>query len=801
MNHLSPPHQMTNEDELVALFVKVGMDTKKALETARSERLAESYALVLRTNGLETGAEKSIGMLLYLMVSTLPKELSIQNEGIELSKKIVDGSIKREDQVKAAFEYLKVGGSISETERFNVACGVGVTVTEETIDNVISGMIKKLSVHGDDINMTRLMRDSRINPDLRWAEGRLVKAAIDHHLSLMPASTGCSKPVKTVGSLTGSDSNSSESIKVHKINGSVLDSSENIRSFTGLVAQLHRPGENPQIKKEIMDAHLAATGGKVITRFPPEPNGYLHIGHAKAMNLNFNYAKANGGECNLRFDDTNPEAEEIRYYDAIRDAVSWLGFKPDRETSASKYFHELYNIAIMLIKNGKAYVCHMTPEEINLSRGGVEGKGPKSESPWRSRSVDENLKEFERMKNGEYQEGKAILRLKQDINSGNPCMWDLVAYRVLYTPHCVTGKEWCIYPMYDFTHCLCDSLENITHSLCTTEFIGAREAYYWVCDAAEVYKPIQWEYARLNITNTILSKRKLTKLVDDGIIKGWDDPRVYTLAGVRRRGFTPASINAFVEDLGVTTAYSVVDVKRLLKFVRDDLNKATMRRMAVLDPIEVVVSNCNLGGKIEMISFPNDPRDDSKGESFVPYTGRLYIDRSDFRADSLCSGDGGQIDPEEFFRLTPSQPVGLYRLGVFKLGRYECDVEGRVTKIEGTLDRSTDFKPKTFITWIPHCDSSEKGLSSPVKAEVRLYSELFKSRNPDSVPGGFLNDVNKESLKIITDAFVDPRLVNLRVEECFQFQRVGYFCVDPDSTDEKPVFNLTVSIKEDPRKI
>lgn len=342
--------------------------------------------------------------------------------------------------------------------------------------------------------------------------------------------------------------------------------------------------------------------------------------------------------------------------------------------------------------------------------------------------------------------------------------------------------------MYDFTHCLCDSIENITHSMCTTEFINAREAYYWVCDNVGVYKPVQWEYGRLNITNTVLSKRKLTKLVEAGVISSWDDPRVYTLAALRRRGFTPRAINNFVEELGVTTAYSVVDVKKLENHVRDDLNKITLRRMAILDPISLKITNI-ADDHVELLSLPNDPRDPSKGDSTLPLTSHLYIDRSDFSPATT--------DDPNYFRLTPNQPVGIYRVGVFTCTRFEQDAEGRVTVVEGTIDRSEAApKPKTFITWLPHSDQHH----SPLKAEIRMYAPLFKSRNPESVPGGFMNDINPDSLTVIPEAYVDPRLADAKVEDKFQFQRVGYFCVDPDTTDAKLVFNLTVSIKEDPAK-
>jgi glutaminyl-tRNA synthetase len=500
------------------------------------------------------------------------------------------------------------------------------------------------------------------------------------------------------------------------------------------------------------------------------------------MNFSFRYAEKYDGLCYLRYDDTNPEAEKTLYYESIDEMVRWLGFTPYKVTAASDYFQQLYEYAVELIKRDKAYVCHMTNDEIHASRGG-DNQGPRCDSPWRNRPVQESLAEFERMKRGEYKEGEATLRLKMDMQSPNPCMWDLVAYRVLYTPHCRTGRQWNIYPMYDFTHCLCDSLENITHSLCTTEFINAREAYYWVCDQLEVYKAVQWEYGRLNITNTVLSKRKLTRLVQEGIVSSWDDPRIYTLAALRRRGFPPTAINRFVEELGITTAASIVDVKRLENVVRDELNKTTLRRMAILDPLKVIIDNLTDTTHHDIITLPNDPRDPSKGDSQLPLSPVVYIDQSDFRVEPADAN---------FFRFTPDQPVGLFKAGVLHYVSHELDASGHVACVHATIDRSDSaVKPKTFVQWVP--------ADSQIPAELRIYKPLFKSDNPDACPGGFLNDINPESLSV-KRGLVDGRVAESAVEQVFQFQRVGYFCKDKDSTEALPVFNLTVSIKEDPSK-
>ena len=457
-----------------------------------------------------------------------------------------------------------------------------------------------------------------------------------------------------------------------------------------------------------------------MTRFPPEPNGYLHIGHGKALNFNFRYAEANEGHCYLRFDDTNPEAEETHYYEGIQRMVEWLGFKPYKVTATSDYFHEFYALAVKVIKAGKAYICHLTAKEMQQGRGGEDGMGPKSESPYRNRPIEENLREFENMRKGKYREGEATLRLKIDMFAGNPYLMDPVAYRVMYTAHCRTGDEWCVYPTYDFSHCLTDSMENITHSFCTTEFAAARVAYYWICDAADVYKPVQWEYGRLSITNTVLSKRKLLKLVNEKYVTGWDDPRLYTLVALQRRGFTPRAINNFCEKLGITSALTTVNVEMLEAAVRDDLNLIAKRAKAILDPLKVIITNFP-EDLIEDRVVPNNPVDPGQGEHSVPFTRVIYIDRSDFR----------EVDDDpEYRRLAPGKEVGLQRAHNITCTSIVRDSSGKVVEILATYDPQATRKPKAFIQWVAHCPSRR----SPVHATVNMYSSLFKSRNPDVSP-------------------------------------------------------------------
>ena len=597
-----------------------------------------------------------------------------------------------------------------------------------------------------------------------------------------------------------------------------------------------------------MEQHLKETGGIMLTRFPPEPNGYLHIGHAKAINVNFGYALANGGKTYLRYDDTNPEAEEERFFVSIKDSVEWLGFKPWKITYSSDHFQKLFDLAVELIRKDKAYVCHCTGEEIHEMRGGEE-KGPRRACSHRSRPMEESLKEFQKMKEGRYKEGEAILRMKMDLENPNPQFWDLVAYRVLFTHHFRTADQWCIYPTYDYTHCLCDSFENITHSLCTTEFVASRESYYWLCDALEIYKPVQWEYGRLNITNTVLSKRKLTKLVEGGFVHGWDDPRLYTLVAVKRRGFPAEAVNAFVRDCGVSTAQSTIDVRRLEYFVRSYLDDYAPRVMAVARPILVVIKNLP-EEHYQEISVPYFPKTKQAfagaypASRLLPFTRYLYIDETDFQEEN---------DPN-FFRLSLQGSVNLLNVDhPIYCSKVIRSADGsRIVALEAdyvTKDHplARSVKPKSYIQWVALSTPTKEQpnrIRSPVVGEIRLYSDLFLHSNPMDkveVPGGWLSDVNPNSLEVVKDAFLESGVVlkgsmgvaadrlQLAVEDKVQFVRNGYFCVDPDSkvaltkrTIQVPkvengqvtstlvskeveqctgwVFNRTVSLKEDNKK-
>ena len=525
--------------------------------------------------------------------------------------------------------------------------------------------------------------------------------------------------------------------------------------------------------------------GRVHTRFPPEPNGYLHIGHAKSINLNFGLAAEFGGQCNLRFDDTNPSKEETEYVDSIIEDVRWLGGDwEDRLFYASDYFPQLYDWAVKLIKAGKAYVCDLTAEQVREYRGTLTEPG--RESPWRNRSIDENLDLFGRMRAGEFPDGARTLRAKIDMAARNLNLRDPVMYRILHAEHHRTGDKWCIYPMYDFTHGESDSIERITHSICTLEFEDHRPLYDWYLDSLGIYHPQQIEFDRLNLTYTLLSKRKLLTLVQDRHVSGWDDPRMPTITGIRRRGYTPEAIRNFCRAIGVSKTNGTIELALLEHHVREDLNKRAMRVMGVLRPLRVVIDNYPEGQSEEMEAV-NNPEDAAAGTRKVPFSRVLYIEQEDFREDP----------PKQYFRLAPGREVRL-RYGYF----ITCtgavkDEKGQVVEIHCTYDPATrggnapdGRKVKSTIHWV--------SAAHAIDAEVRLYDNLFAVENPNEVPEGqdFTANLNPHSLEVLSAAKLEPSLRGAAVGSCYQFERLGYFCVDKDSTAEKLVFNRTVALRD-----
>lgn len=531
--------------------------------------------------------------------------------------------------------------------------------------------------------------------------------------------------------------------------------------------------------------------GRVRTRFPPEPNGYLHIGHAKSICLNFGVAEKYGGKCNLRFDDTNPEKEEEEYVQSIMEDVRWLGFQWDNEPYyASDYFQQLYEWAVLLIKKGVAYVDDQPQEMISQQRGTPTRPG--IESPFRTRSIEENLHLFEAMKRGELPNGSRVLRAKIDMSSPNMHMRDPVMYRILHAEHHRTGNTWKIYPMYDFAHGQSDYIEGITHSLCTLEFEVHRPLYDWFLDQIieTEYRPRQIEFARLNLSYTVMSKRKLLELVQKGIVKGWDDPRMPTIAGLRRRGYTPASIRNFSDRIGVAKRDNVIDVGLLEFVLREDLNKTTNRVMAVLNPVRLVITNYP-EGQTEWVELENNPEDAESGSRHVPFGRELYIEKDDFMIDP----------PKKYFRLAPDREVRLKGAYVVKAVRYELDDKGELSTIYGVYDPETKSgsgtkqpKVKGTLHWVD--------ASSAVDAEVRLYDRLFMDEDPAGHKDrDALDFLNPDSLVILKNCKVEPSLAQAQIGDTFQFQRIGYFCVDTESQKDALVFNRTVPLRDNWAKL
>ncbi|EDV29716.1 uncharacterized protein TRIADDRAFT_37025 [Trichoplax adhaerens] len=747
----------------VELFTSVGLSKLKAEETLKNKAIAARLAIIIHEARSLSDVEidSGVGNLLYQIAT----ELRNQSKTSYLLQYVCRKEINNKSQLSAAMAYF-VDNPTSPIDdvKFKAACGIGITVTPEETKAVVSQIINK---HKNDIlscrykfNFGTLIFEAR--DKLKWADGRSVKSEIDSqvHALLGPKTAEDKSSVKVIMTL---------SCKILKLTFS------NSLSCEYLILNFHKPGENYKTDgyvvtnktMDILQHHLNYTGGQVRTRFPPEPNGILHIGHAKAINFNFCYAKANNGICFLRYDDTNPEVEEEEYFVGILEAVRWLGYEPYKVTHSSDYFEELYHYAIELINRDLAYVCHQSVDDI-------KGYSPLP-SPWRDRPIEESLILFEDMKNGKIDEGKATLRMKMTLEDGKA---DPVAYRIKFTHHARSGNKWCIYPTYDYTHCLCDSLEHITHSLCTKEFQSRRSSYYWLCNAVDVYCPVQWEYGRLNLPYTVVSKRKIVQLIKHGIVKSWDDPRLFTLSALRRRGFPPAAINRFCAKVGVTMAQVTIDTQLLESCVREELNLTAPRIMAVLDPLKVSIVNFPEPKNL-ILSVPDFPQDSSKGNHNIVFSNVIYIERGDFKKTA----------GENFHRLTENQYVGLRHTG------YAIMVQDIVMNDKNNIEEllvvakpiSDIRKPKAFIHWV----------SEPLTCEVRIYERLFKHANPAEVPGGFLNDINENSLHVFGNALIDSTTANAAVGSQFQFERMGYFCVDRDSTRDKLVFNQIIKLRED----
>ena len=533
------------------------------------------------------------------------------------------------------------------------------------------------------------------------------------------------------------------------------------------------------------DSKSSKFDNRVHTRFPPEPNGYLHIGHAKAICLNFSLADEYQGKCNLRFDDTNPTAEDEEYVKSIQSDVKWLGYNWDNLCFASDYFQQMYDYAIQLITNGSAYVCDLSADEIHEKRGSLTSPG--QDSPFRNRSIEENLVLFKQMKNGDFENGSHTLRAKIDMAHANMNMRDPVIYRILHAHHHRTGNDWCIYPMYDWAHGLEDSIEKITHSLCTLEFQDHRPIYDWFLDQLDVYHPQQIEFARLNLSYTVMSKRKLKKLVDDNLVSGWDDPRMPTISGFRRRGYSPKSIQNFMFEVGIAKRDNVMEIAKLESTLREDLNKRCERRMAVLNPLKVVITNYP-EDQVETLKAVNNPENESDGKRDLPFSKEIYIEKDDFMEDP----------PKKFFRLSPGREVRLRYAYFITCEEVIKDSEGNITELHCKYDPETKGgnapdgrKVKATLHWV--------SASNSIDAEIRKYDRLFHKPEPDK-EDNFMDAINPNSLEVLSNCKLEPSLMDVQIGESIQFERLGYFCKDPDSKDS-PVFNQTVALRDSWAKI
>ncbi|KZT29333.1 glutaminyl-tRNA synthetase [Neolentinus lepideus HHB14362 ss-1] len=843
---MGPPKQKASSSgadvsSLVNLFKTIGLAQSKAAEAAKNAKSAAILKELIERHDLTAkDLDEKQGTLTAALAAQGGK--LGEDERSYILDAILDGRLKSTDQVSAAAKYLDSHPLPVDQAGFDQECGVGYSITPEELYTKVAEYVSSSAVSAW-TNFGAAIGTLKGTPELRWANPLELKNSVERAFTekLGPReATGKSKEAKK-------DAQPNSTTQVSALTPEVSTSSVFEQGFLG---SLHKVGENPQIREDLRIAHLDFTKGKVHTRFPPEPNGFLHIGHSKAIFVNFGYAAYHGGRCYLRYDDTNPEKEEARYFESILETVRWLGYEPWKITYSSDNFQRLYELALELIKRDKGYVCNCTPEQIKANRGG-ETRGPRVACAHRTRPISESLAEFEKMKNGEYKPGQAVLRMKQDLEDGNPQMWDLIAYRVLESSHHRTGDQWKIYPTYDFTHCLCDSFENITHSLCTTEFIASRQSYEWLCDAVDVYKPRQSEYGRLNIEGTVMSKRKILALVNEGYVAGWDDPRLYTLISLRRRGVPPGAIISFVSGLGVSTAASNIQVSRFDQSVRGYLEGSAPRLLMVLNPLKVTIENMP-DGEVVWIEKPLHPKVPELGTSKIPFAKHIYIDKDDFRT----------VDSKDYFRLAPNKTVGLFQAPhpitctSFKTDPATGEVTELICRLEHGEDGKVLAKPKAFIQWVAEIPE----VGSPVRIdETRVFHRLFKSDNPAAAEPDFRADINPNSLEVVKGAMVEVGFWDLakkayedakkesreRTEvvrktnsgsdhtldgtpvatseqlvgnECVRFQglRVAYFALDKDAKvasldeawDAKPgrqasdyiVLNRIVSLKEDSGK-
>ncbi|KAL6761426.1 tRNA synthetases class I, catalytic domain-containing protein [Haematococcus lacustris] len=804
--------EAADEAAALSLFTSLGLDENTAKNASVNPKFRKTLTEIIHEAGATQGLPKSKGNLLYYAAGKFPANALVHRP--TLLSYVLEEKIKSNAQMDGAFDYLKklAAGSLN-TAALEQSAGVGVEVTPEDIKAAVAALVEE--------HKARLLEDRyQVNPNillgqitrtLKWADGAAVRAELESALLALlgPKTEADLKPVdkKKVAKPAKADSAKTAEAEVQPEAAAapvaVVDPYADPEAF-------RKPQDNNHVHTEVpfsdgsvmrisntpeqLAQHLKVTGGAVWTRFPPEPNGYLHIGHAKAMFVDFGFAEYAGGQCYLRYDDTNPEAEKQEYIQHIQEIVAWMGWKPWKVTYSSDYFQHLYDLAVQLIKSGHAFVCHQTKAEIEVSR---EQREP---SPWRDRPIEESLRLFEDMRRGLFEEGQATLRMKMDHKNNNYNMFDLIAYRIKYVEHPHAGAKWCIYPSYDYTHCIVDSLENISHSLCTLEFETRRASYFWLLEVLGLYKPHVWEYSRLNITNTVMSKRKLNKLVTAGFVNGWDDPRLLTLSGLRRRGVTAAAINSFCREIGISRTENIIHMHKLEHLIRADLDATSPRVLAVLRPLKVVITNLEESHyeEVDAKLFPGRTDDIYK----VPFTRVVFMEETDFRLQ----------DNKDFYGLAPGKSIMLrYAYPVKYVGHSTDPSSGRVVEVQVEADLSppgTKKPPKGVLNWVAQPRPGQE----PLKLEARLYDVLFKSEEPGMVyerdaeghvvartkleePNAWLADLNPESLHTLTGCYGCPRLAQLKPGDRVQFERLGFFCVDPDTAPGRLVVNRTVTLK------
>ena len=788
-------------EELEKKLKNFGLDEKKIAEIIKKKKLAERVKFVLDESKVDKCEKEVANMLISIAEKLNP---AYNHRLPVLIKYVLNKDISTTHQLDFAIDFLKKKGEENVTEdEFKEKCGIGLKISEDDIKKELNEIIKtyeeKLKKERYKFQTVKIL--SELRKKFTFVDPKLTKKIVDEEIDkilggknqdeieeekLRKEFDTLKKKQKDKKTFTEEDKKRLEEIKTNlkkydEKEKSLKTENEEEKSekdkLSTLMARDMKSSLNPP---ELLKKHLEFTKGKIYTRFPPEPNGYLHLGHAKAMRFDFGQAEKAGGYTYLRLDDTNPEKETKEYIDSIKENCEWLGYKPFKVTYASDYFDDLYRIAVQLIKEGKAYVDDLPKAVIS------EYRTQKKDSPYRNRTVEENLKLFEQMKQGRFEEKEKCLRLKIDMKHDNPCMRDPVAYRIKYVPHPHAGDKWCIYPTYDFTHCLNDSLENITHSLCTLEFEIRRDSYYWLLEAAHMYRPFVWEFSRLNVTHIVVSKRKLIQLVTSHTTNGWDDPRMPTINGLRRRGYTADSINKFVDSVGVTRRgnENIISIKLLENAIKTDLDTKAPRTMSVINPLKVVLTNLNENVVIDTPLFPK--LKEKGGVRKVTLTKTIFIESNDFKE---------KVDNSKkpFFGLTPEQEVGLKYAGAIKLTEIKKDPNGKILELHCTYD-SSPKKTSGRIHWISDVDSTT--------AELRLYDYLFLSDDPfhaneEGVSHDPMDDVNPNSLITKYHSLVNKELCkNCKSGDHFQFERLGYFVVDPDTEGNKGryVFNLTVDL-------